>query len=178
MTNYITIKNNQTIPFQSIPVLKYDDFLEQNVGLMQDEANHCVNYFGFLEGQSLKLICCMANDNEHVINVSSSILPLPIAEGLELPSFTARHLAFQIFEREIHENFGVAYHDHPWLKPVRNQAPPYPFYQIKSEELHEVGVGPIHAGVIEPGHFRFICNGEQILHLEIQLGYQHRGIEQ
>ena len=54
----------------------------------------------------------------------------------------------------------------------------YPFYRIESEELHEVGVGPIHAGVIEPGHFRFICNGEQILHLEIQLGYQHRGIEQ
>jgi Ni,Fe-hydrogenase III large subunit len=43
--------------------------------------------------------------------------------------------------------------------------------------LHEVGVGPIHAGVIEPGHFRFLCNGEQILHLEIQLGYQHRGLE-
>jgi Ni,Fe-hydrogenase III large subunit len=41
-----------------------------------------------------------------------------------------------------------------------------------------VGVGPIHAGIIEPGHFRFICNGEQIFHLEIQLGYQHRGIEQ
>ena len=38
-------------------------------------------------------------------------------------------------------------------------------------------MGPIHAGIIEPGHFRFICNGEQILHLEIQLGYQHRGIE-
>ena len=53
----------------------------------------------------------------------------------------------------------------------------YPFYAIESEELHEVGVGPIHAGVIEPGHFRFICNGEKVLHLEIQLGYQHRGIE-
>ena len=36
----------------------------------------------------------------------------------------------------------------------------------------------MHAGIIEPGHFRFICNGEQILHLEIQLGYQHRGVEQ
>jgi Ni,Fe-hydrogenase III large subunit len=48
---------------------------------------------------------------------------------------------------------------------------------MDSEELHEVGVGPIHAGIIEPGHFRFICKGEQILHLEIQLGYQHRGIE-
>jgi Ni,Fe-hydrogenase III large subunit len=53
----------------------------------------------------------------------------------------------------------------------------YPFYRIESEELHEVGVGPIHAGVIEPGHFRFICNGEKVLHLEIHLGYQHRGIE-
>ena len=53
----------------------------------------------------------------------------------------------------------------------------YPFYEMDSEELHEVGVGPIHAGVIEPGHFRFICNGERVLHLEIQLGYQHRGIE-
>jgi Ni,Fe-hydrogenase III large subunit len=54
----------------------------------------------------------------------------------------------------------------------------YPFFKVDSEELHEVGVGPIHAGIIEPGHFRFICNGEQIMHLEIQLGYQHRGIEQ
>ena len=53
----------------------------------------------------------------------------------------------------------------------------YPFYEIESGELHEVGVGPVHAGVIEPGHFRFICNGEKVLHLEIQLGYQHRGIE-
>jgi Ni,Fe-hydrogenase III large subunit len=40
-----------------------------------------------------------------------------------------------------------------------------------------VGVGPIHAGVIEPGHFRFLCNGETVLHLEIQLGWQHRGVE-
>jgi Ni,Fe-hydrogenase III large subunit len=49
---------------------------------------------------------------------------------------------------------------------------------LKEKFIHEVGVGPIHAGIIEPGHFRFICNGEQILHLEIQLGYQHRGVEQ
>jgi Ni,Fe-hydrogenase III large subunit len=86
----------------------------------------------------------------------------------------------------LHENFGVKYIDHPWLKPLRyaenradlrSEIKNYPFYHIESEELHEVGVGPIHAGIIEPGHFRFICNGEQILHLEIQLGYQHRGIE-
>ena len=104
-----------------------------------------------------------------------------------LPSFSKHNLVFEKFEREIHENFGIAYTDHPWLKPVRfpfnrfnknTTVADYPFFTIESEELHEVGVGPIHAGIIEPGHFRFICNGEQILHLEIQLGYQHRGIEQ
>jgi Ni,Fe-hydrogenase III large subunit len=91
-----------------------------------------------------------------------------------------------IFEREIHEAYGVKFEGHTWLKPVRyphdradrlSVIDNYPFYEIEGEELHEVGVGPIHAGVIEPGHFRFICNGEKVLHLEIQLGYQHRGIE-
>ncbi len=182
MENYIRIKNNQSVPLQAIPVLTYEDFLEQNTGFMLNEANHCVNYYGVPQGDKLQLICCMANDVEHVIYVSSSL----IEKQADLPSFTARHLAFHIFEREIHENFGVGYIDHPWLKPVRypfdrtekgSQIKNYPFYKIESEELHEVGVGPIHAGIIEPGHFRFICNGEQILHLEIQLGYQHRGIE-
>jgi Ni,Fe-hydrogenase III large subunit len=100
---------------------------------------------------------------------------------------TFHHHNFEKFEREIAENFGILYSDHPWLKPTRyahnranqqQQIAAYPFYPSESEELHEIGVGPIHAGIIEPGHFRFICNGEQILHLEIQLGYQHRGIEQ
>src|SRR5690606_12034248 len=53
----------------------------------------------------------------------------------------------------------------------------YPFFSVRGEEVHEVGVGPIHASVIEPGHFRFMCHGEKVHHLEIQLGYQHRGVE-
>jgi Ni,Fe-hydrogenase III large subunit len=48
---------------------------------------------------------------------------------------------------------------------------------VLGEEVHEVAVGPVHAGVIEPGHFRFQCHGEHVFHLEISLGYQHRGIE-
>jgi Ni,Fe-hydrogenase III large subunit len=48
---------------------------------------------------------------------------------------------------------------------------------VQGEEIHEVAVGPVHAGVIEPGHFRFNCIGERVLNLEIQLGYQHRGVE-
>jgi len=51
------------------------------------------------------------------------------------------------------------------------------FYKIQSDEIHQVAVGPVHAGIIEPGHFRFQCYGEKILYLEISLGYQHRGIE-
>lgn len=57
------------------------------------------------------------------------------------------------------------------------QAQPYPFYRVEGADVHEVAVGPVHAGIIEPGHFRFQCYGENVLHLEIALGYQHRGIE-
>ncbi|HJW31131.1 MAG TPA: hypothetical protein VJ508_18015, partial [Saprospiraceae bacterium] len=161
-----------------------EDFLSLNTSLLLRESNHCVNYFGYALGaDTLKLICCIADDSDSIILISAAEINIP---DREYPSFTAHHLSFHIFERELHENFGVRYADHPWLKPVRyahNRADQnsrienYPFYEIKSEELHEVGVGPIHAGVIEPGHFRFNCNGEQILHLEIQLGFQHRGVE-
>lgn len=180
--NYSVIINNQTIPLQSIPVLSYEDFLELNTNLAKRKEFHCVNYYGYLSGSKIKLICCIANDAEQTIYVSSA----EIESNRPLPSFTAHHLSFHNFERELHENFDINYKDHPWLKSLRysfnrnnkeQQIENYPFYQIHSEELHEVGVGPIHAGIIEPGHFRFICNGEQILHLEIQLGYQHRGIE-
>ena len=182
MMNYSVIINNQTIPLQNIPVLSYEDFLELNTNLVKRKEFHCVNYYGYLSGSKVRLICCIANDAEQNIYVSSA----EIESNRSLPSFTARHLSFHNFERELHENFGINYKDHPWLKPLRyafNRSKKeygiknYPFYKIHSEELHEVGVGPIHAGIIEPGHFRFICNGEQILHLEIQLGYQHRGIE-
>jgi len=180
--NAIVIKNNQQIPFDSIPTLEYNKFLEYNTALLQNEDCHCVNYYGIAVQENVKLICCIANDKEAVINVYSSL----VAPQTPLESFTQHHFAFEKFEREIHENFGIPFLNHPWLKPVRypfntsnknNTIANYPFFKIESEELHEVGVGPIHAGIIEPGHFRFLCNGEQILHLEIQLGYQHRGIE-
>ena len=180
---YTVIKNNEVIPVSQIPVLEYKPFMDTNIfTLMSKPHNHCVSFFGVPSDNKIKLISCIADDEQHVIYVSSSV----VDTEQTLLSFTAKNLAFEKFEREIHENYGIKYKDHPWLKPVRypfnsadktNTIANYPFFNIDSEELHEVGVGPIHAGVIEPGHFRFICNGEQILHLEIQLGYQHRGIE-
>ncbi len=95
------------------------------------------------------------------------------------PDFPALHC----FEREIHEQYGMRVIDHPWLKPIRfegknlKRMDDYPFYKLEGKEVHEVGVGPIHAGVIEPGHFRFMCFGETVHHLEIHHGYQHRGAE-
>lgn len=91
--------------------------------------------------------------------------------------------ALHCFEREVHEQYGMRFIDHPWLKPIRFEGAnlkrmnDYPFYKLEGKEIHEVGVGPIHAGVIEPGHFRFMCYGETVHHLEIHNGYQHRGVE-
>ncbi|MEA3505153.1 MAG: NADH-quinone oxidoreductase subunit C, partial [Bacteroidota bacterium] len=133
----------------------------------------------------LQFIALIANDTEKNILVLSHLLDK--TDNKELLSLTPKISALHIFEREICENYGIRFNGHPWLKPVRypyNRADKnlsindYPFYKIESKELHEVGVGPIHAGIIEPGHFRFICNGENVLHLEIQCGWQHRGVEQ
>jgi Ni,Fe-hydrogenase III large subunit len=181
--SFITINNQQAIPVRSIPELGYDMFYNINISLLGEHpGRHCVLYFGFRESENIRLICCIADDIQHNIMVSSSV----VKSDSILNSFSAKNFAFEKFEREIYENFGIDYSDHPWLKPVRysedridksQTISNYPFFSIDSEELHEVGVGPVHAGIIEPGHFRFICNGEQILHLEIQLGYQHRGVE-
>jgi Ni,Fe-hydrogenase III large subunit len=184
MIHCVKVQNNGTVPVKAIPVLRYEEFFAMNLKLMNGGNSHCVNYFGYPDNGNVKLICCIANDDDGIILISSS--EIAAACPATYPSFTARNLNFHLFERELHENYGIEYSDHPWLKPVRfsfhraNQNETmgnYPFYEIKSEELHQVGVGPIHAGIIEPGHFRFVCNGEQILHLEVQLGYQHRGVE-
>ena len=58
--------------------------------------------------------------------------------------------------------------------PLRSE--PYPFVQVEGDGVHEIAVGPVHAGTIEPGHFRFSVVGEKVLRLEERLGYTHKGI--
>lgn len=102
---------------------------------------------------------------------------------LSYPSISTEFPRMEYFECELFENTGIKPENHPWLRPVRSStrwsspSSPHEFYRVEGEEVHEVGVGPVHAGIIEPGHFRFQCHGEEILHLEIQLGYQHRSVE-
>lgn len=103
--------------------------------------------------------------------------------GASYPSLTPLYPAAQMFERELWEQTGLTPIGHPWLKPVRYEGErqqhmaDHPFFSVRGQEVHEVGVGPVHASVIEPGHFRFMCHGEQVHHLELQLGYQHRDVE-
>jgi len=105
------------------------------------------------------------------------------------PSLTPVCAELHWFEREVYEQWGITPEGHPWLKPIRFHAPlrsslekrPLPgqtsYFAVDGPQVHEVAVGPVHAGVIEPGHFRFQCLGEEVLHLEISLGFQHRGLE-
>ncbi|MBV9250614.1 MAG: nickel-dependent hydrogenase large subunit [Acetobacteraceae bacterium] len=68
----------------------------------------------------------------------------------------------------------------PWLDHGRwgDETPPaYSFLPVEGEGLHQVAVGPVHAGIIEPGHFRFTADGETVVRLEERLGYVHKGID-
>jgi len=176
------LSNPGSVRIKDIPVLPYEGFIEQTVALLHKENCHCLDYFAVKSSDAYDFYILIANDESHKVLVYSHRQN----HGLkELESITKSSFQLHVFERSIWERFGIGFVGHPWLKPLRYPADRFdinthiaghPFYSIESEETHEVGVGPIHAGVIEPGHFRFICYGEKVLHLEIQLGYQNRGI--
>jgi Ni,Fe-hydrogenase III large subunit/Ni,Fe-hydrogenase III component G len=120
--------------------------------------------------------------------------PLPPGE-LNYPSLTPEVTAAHWAERAVGDFFGIQAIGHPRWKSLvlhsdawpddasplsllpRLHQEPYQFIEVSGEGVHEIPVGPIHAGIIEPGHFRFSCAGEIISNLDIRLGYQHRGIE-
>lgn len=167
---YLEIKNNQAINKSDIPVDSFNN-LRKDLALKKMRV---VQFFINKENGKNRLYCVFTEnemtENEAKLYVVSSY----IEKSFE--SITPSNPALHLFEREIYENFGIEPIDHPWLKPVRKQEN-YEFLKSDDNQTHEVAVGPVHAGIIEPGHFRFLCNSERINHLEIQLGYQHRGIE-
>ena len=121
------------------------------------------------------------------------VLSLPCPDG-QFPSVGRRHPPAIRLERTIADLFGLtplgAIDTRPWLdhgnwSPPHSMAtrqasaPPetYPFLAAEGEGIHQIPVGPVHAGIIEPGHFRFQANGETIVRLEVRLGYTHKGTE-
>lgn len=183
-----TYQNGERIALNDLDIQDYGVFSAELDALLQNALCHCIQYFAYPQSDDqLRLIACVADDGNQGIYVLAAECPRPQPDHpVRLASLTPRHHALHGFEREIWENWGIEWEGHPWLKPIRYPAnryhadstiEDYPFYRISGGQLHEVGVGPIHAGVIEPGHFRFLCHGEMVYHLEIQLGWQHRGVE-
>jgi len=97
-----------------------------------------------------------------------------VAAERTFPCLAREFPALAWFERELVEEDSLTRVGCAAPKPLRDHSVPYPFTTF--EDLHEVPVGPVHAGVIEPGHFHFSVLGERIVNLEIRLGYQHRGV--
>ncbi len=169
--NWIITENNKKINTQDIPTISIDE-IRSDVEKMKMRV---VGFFGKQEFANVRLYVVMADDKVGKLYVTSTLFT-PEMKSYE--SFTQTIPAFHIFEREFYEEFGIEPLNHPWLKPVRVNQDKYPFFEMKGEDIHQVAVGPIHAGVIEPGHFRFMCLGEKVYDLEIMLGYQYRGVEE
>jgi Ni,Fe-hydrogenase III large subunit len=176
------LKNGQAMALADIPEEPFAVFRDTVIGAVrQGNRLACL-----CADAQLRLFAVLADDAGRALYITRTRLDQPRYAALT-PDCPQAHL----FEREMAEQYGLVPEGHPWLKPVRFQKPwlggeasPQPtpgvldFYRVEGDEVHEVAVGPVHAGVIEPGHFRFQCHGEKVFHLEIALGYQHRGVEQ
>ena len=101
------------------------------------------------------------------------------------PSVSVYHPPAMRLERAMRDLYGVQPlglpDPRPWLDHGRwlgrASEARYGFLPSEGEGLHQIAVGPIHAGIIEPGHFRFTANGETVVRLEQRLGYAHKGVE-
>ncbi len=176
LLEFALLSNGAGLPWTEVPEWPADDFVSATAAELDRGGRLCA-WFGVPEGAQTRLVAVVAFDAENTLAVGRSE---PIRD--RHPSLTLRCPQAHLFEREVWEQHGVVPKGHPWLKPVRRQGNGQPamgdFFEVEGSEIHEVAVGPVHAGIIEPGHFRFQCHGEEVLHLEIALGYQHRGVEE
>jgi Ni,Fe-hydrogenase III large subunit len=181
------LHNRHAVPLASVPLVPIDDFRDTVVRTVR-AGWRLLAFFGLPENQTqTRLMAVLADDEGGQLGATSALVDAGFA------SLTPDCSQAHGFEREIAEQCAVVPEGHPWLKPLRRHLPDhrasgttvvldpaeeaYPFFHVQGEEVHEVAVGPVHAGIIEPGHFRFQAHGEEVLFLEIVLGYQHRGVE-
>jgi Ni,Fe-hydrogenase III large subunit/Ni,Fe-hydrogenase III component G len=148
-----------------------------------------------LLGRGFSVFACYRWGKEYLIVRSE----LP-AEDPRFPSLTRKYLPAYRFERQIQSLMDVNPSDHPdmrpWIKledwpedafplrksfdgskPLPRVDGEYQWSRAEGEGVYEIPVGPVHAGIIEPGHFRFQAVGEMVVNLEERLGYVHKGIE-
>jgi Ni,Fe-hydrogenase III large subunit len=126
------------------------------------------------DGSQVHMALLDAEDQHRI-----GVLTLQCPEGY-YPSVGATHPPAIRLERAIRDLFGfepLGLQDpRSWLH--HREGTNYPFLPVEGEGLHQIPVGPVHAGIIEPGHFRFTCDGETVVRLEQRLGYVHKGVDE
>ena len=186
----LSLQNGDPIALASIPDIPLGPFRGSIISAVADGARIAALFAIPVSANTARLVIVLAHGRTGSLAVATTEV------GESYPALTPDCPQAHWFEREIAEQWGIRPEGHPWLKPIRfhrayragrdawgrgQDEPILPsvtrFFQVEGEEIHEVAVGPVHAGVIEPGHFRFQCHGERVLHLEVSLGYQHRGVE-
>ncbi|MBI5836005.1 MAG: hydrogenase [Candidatus Eisenbacteria bacterium] len=174
----LELSNGAAFPLAEAPPMAVEVFRGEVIRECRADARLAALFGRRLPSGDLRLQALLAHDAEGRLTLCGTDLRAGV---LEYPALTPEAHEAHWFERELAEQFRAHPRGHPWLKPLRAHpvadGPEYPYFAVEGSGIHEVAVGPVHAGVIEPGHFRFQCDGERVLHLEIHLGYQHRGVE-
>jgi Ni,Fe-hydrogenase III large subunit len=182
MADFLNLHNQQAADLRDLPCVTPAEFRRLVLAEIAGGARLASLSGRQGAGSAVRLTAVLARDADGVL----SLLETDAVDAY--PALTPECPQAYRFECELAEQWGLRPEGHPWLKPVRFQAAARgraggiqpgvcDFFQMQGDEAHEVAVGPVHAGVIEPGHFRFQCHGETVYHLEIALGYQHRGVE-
>jgi len=176
-------------------IIDHEDWVKMAQVLATNECRWCALWADECE-QDMRVNLVVEKLGDYVL-VCTSIASETAHIASITPVFTPANRA----ERHASDLFGITFDGHPdprrWTRhqawaedvfPLRKNhtvvpdstTPPadqYPFLQAQGSGVYEIPVGPVHAGIIEPGHFRFQAVGEQILSLEQRLGYTHKGIE-
>jgi Ni,Fe-hydrogenase III large subunit len=191
LNGFALLRNGQAIARSDVPELSLESFRGTILAAVAAGQRVSALFGAEVNPACVDLYAILADDARAVLRVGRACV-----SDDSFASLTPECPQVHLFEREIGEQFGIRPAGHPWFKPVRfhrcfrrgrdawdrpdGEAPivgVMDYYRVEGEEIHEVAVGPVHAGIIEPGHFRFQCHGEHVFHLEISLGYQHRGVE-
>jgi len=112
-----------------------------------------------------------------VMDRNSHALMVVSLPGERFPSIGRLHAPAIRLERTMRDVYGLEPEGAPDVRPWLKHGGSYAFLPADGESLHQIPVGPVHAGIIEPGHFRFTANGEAVVRLEERLGYTHKGTE-
>ncbi|MBM4001179.1 MAG: hydrogenase [Planctomycetes bacterium] len=195
ITDCVKTFNSKPVRQADVPVVRFDDFRDALASTLASRDGELLALFGVPRGpQTVRVYGVTLEGMTGAIGLMATDV------GERYPALTRDVSQAHWFEREIAEQWGVVPENHPWLKPIRFHRSyssgrdawnrvvggailpcvmpeGTDYFKIRGDEIHEVAVGPVHAGVIEPGHFRFQCHGEHVFTLEIEFGYQHRGIE-